>query len=91
MPLEDLTFLSPEKQNIKQKQSCNRFNKGFKNGPHQSRKKEKEPQQQKNKKLFSKSHIMGFQLLFFFVSIERLTVTLCYIVIFHAQFLKPLL
>ena len=50
MPLEDLTFLSPKKQNIKQKQSCNRFNKGFKNGPHQSRKKEREPQQQKNKR-----------------------------------------
>ena len=28
----------PENQNIKQKQCCNKFNKGFKNGPHQKKK-----------------------------------------------------
>ena len=27
--------LQPEKQNIKQRQYCNKFNKDFKNGPHQ--------------------------------------------------------
>ena len=27
--------LGPETQNIKQKQYCNKFNKDFKNGPHQ--------------------------------------------------------
>ena len=26
--------LQPKNQNIKQKQSCNKFNKSFKNGPH---------------------------------------------------------
>ena len=26
---------APKNQNIKQKQYCNKFNKGFKNGPHQ--------------------------------------------------------
>ena len=29
----------PKNQNIKQKQYCNRFNKDFKNGPHQKKKK----------------------------------------------------
>ena len=28
--------LGPKNQNIKQKQYCNKFNKGFKNGPHQN-------------------------------------------------------
>ena len=27
----------PKNQNIKQKQYCNKFNKGFKNGPHQKK------------------------------------------------------
>ena len=31
--------LRPKKKNIKQKQYCNRFNKDFKNGPHQKKKK----------------------------------------------------
>ena len=30
--------LRPKNQNIKQKQYCNEFNKGFKNGPHQKKK-----------------------------------------------------
>ena len=29
----------PKNQNIKQKQYCNKFNKDFKNGPHQKKKK----------------------------------------------------
>ena len=29
----------PKKQNIKQKQYCNKFSKDFKNGPHQKKKK----------------------------------------------------
>ena len=29
--------LQPKKQNIKQKQYCNKFNKVFKNGPHQKK------------------------------------------------------
>ena len=29
--------LGPKNQNIKQKQYCNKFNKDFKNGPHQKR------------------------------------------------------
>ena len=29
--------LRPKNQNIKQKQYCNRFNKDFKNGPHQKK------------------------------------------------------
>ena len=29
----------PRSQNIKQKQYCNKFNKDFKNGPHQKKKK----------------------------------------------------
>ena len=28
----------PKKQNVKQKQYCNKFNKDFKNGPHQKKK-----------------------------------------------------
>ena len=28
----------PKNQNIKQKQNCNKFNKDFKNGPHQKKK-----------------------------------------------------
>lgn len=31
--------LQPKKQNINQKQYCNKFNKGLKNGPHQKKKK----------------------------------------------------
>ena len=31
----------PKKQNIKQKQYCNKFNNDFKNGPHQKKKKER--------------------------------------------------
>ena len=31
----------PKKQNIKQKQYCNNFNKDFKNGPHQKKSKKK--------------------------------------------------
>ena len=31
--------LWPKNQNIKQKQYCNKFNKDFKNGPHQKKKK----------------------------------------------------
>ena len=31
----------PEKQNLKKKQFCNKFNKDFKNGPHQKKKKKK--------------------------------------------------
>ena len=30
--------LQPKYQNIKQKQYCNKFNKDFKNGPHQKKK-----------------------------------------------------
>ena len=30
--------LRPKHQNIKQKQYCNKFNKDFKNGPHQKKK-----------------------------------------------------
>ena len=30
--------LGPKKQNIKQKQYCNKFNEDFKNGPHQKKK-----------------------------------------------------
>ena len=33
--------LWPKNQNIKQKQYCNKFNKDFKNGPHQKKKKKK--------------------------------------------------
>ena len=35
----------PKKQNIKQKQYCNKFNKDFKNGPHKKKslKKKKKP------------------------------------------------
>ena len=33
--------LGPKNQNIKQKQYCNKFNKDFKNGPHQKRKEKK--------------------------------------------------
>ena len=29
--------LGPKNQNIKQKQYCNKFNKNFKNGPHQKK------------------------------------------------------
>ena len=36
-----VTYSSGQKtQNIKQKQYCNKFNKDFKNGPHQKKKKE---------------------------------------------------
>ena len=31
----------PKSQNIKQKEYCNKFNKDFKNGPHQKKKKKK--------------------------------------------------
>ena len=31
--------LRPKNQNIKQKEYCNKFNKDFKNGPHQKKKK----------------------------------------------------
>ena len=48
----------PKAQNIKQKQYCNRFNKGFKNGPHQKK--------NKNKKIFKKKMI---QLYILFVSL----------------------
>ena len=34
--------LGPKNQNIKQKQYCNKFNKNFKNGPHQQNLKKKE-------------------------------------------------
>ena len=34
--------LGPKKQNIKQKQYCNKFNKDFKNGPHQKRKRKQQ-------------------------------------------------
>ena len=33
-----LHALRPKKQNIKQKQYCNKFNKDFKNGPHPKKK-----------------------------------------------------
>ena len=39
----------PKNQNIKQKQYCNKFNKDFKNGPHQKKKKNLK----KNLKVFS--------------------------------------
>ena len=38
--------LRPKNQNIKQKQYCNKFNKDFKNGPHQKK------NLKKNKKIF---------------------------------------
>ena len=38
----------PKNQNIKQKQYCNKFNKDFKNGPHQKKKKRKNLKKQKD-------------------------------------------
>ena len=38
--LRFLYALQPRKQNKKQKQYCNKFNKDFKNSPHQGKKKE---------------------------------------------------
>ena len=35
-------FATRKQKNIKQKQYCNKFNKDFKNGPHQKKKKERE-------------------------------------------------
>ena len=40
----------PKNQNIKQKQYCNKFNKDFKNGPHQKKKKKRKKKSKKKTK-----------------------------------------
>ena len=41
----------PKNQNIKQTQYCNKFNKDFKNGPHQKKKKKKNLKEKKKEPL----------------------------------------
>ena len=51
--------LGPKNQNIKQRQYCNKFNKGFKNGPHLKNLKKKKKERKKESQRSLKNLLLG--------------------------------